>query len=196
MDYLTQYVKDKVDLSEEELGELALLFSKKSYKKGDELLSAGDTSSKFYYVSQGAMRTYSIDTTGHEQTWGLHVQNDKYVLDTFAGDFSHYYYKLESGIFIEAYTDSVIYEADFEALDNIYESSLNFMKLGLKIHQEQTALLVQRIKMFKNLTATEKYLMMKSVAPMYEEMLANYQFATVLDITPQSLSRIKKELLI
>ena len=87
-------------------------------------------------------------------------------------------------------------EANFEALDRLYESSFNFMKLGLKIHQEQTALLVQRIKMFKNLTATEKYLMMKSVAPMYEEMLANHQFATVLDITPQSLSRIKKELLL
>jgi len=34
---------------------------------------------------------------------------------------------------------------------------------------------------------------MKKIAPVYEEVLPDYQFATVLGIAPQSLSRIKKE---
>ena len=35
---------------------------------------------------------------------------------------------------------------------------------------------------------------MKVIAPVYEEVLPDYQYATVLGITPQSLSRIKREM--
>jgi len=195
MDYLKKHLREKVDLTDSELDKITSIFTKKSYRKGEELLSMGDSSSKFYYVSSGILRTYSIDTTGHEQTWALHINNSKFQIDSFAGDFSQYYYNLDSEIFIEAYTDAIVYEANFKILDKIYESSFNFTKLGLKIHQEQSALLVKRIKIFKNLTAKEKYLLMKNLSPLYEKILTNYQFATIIGIAPQSLSRIKKEII-
>jgi hypothetical protein len=68
------------------------------------------------------------------------------------------------------------------------------MKLGKIISDSQIVTLIERTKMMSRLTAKEKYLLMQNVAPMYERVLPDYQFATVLGITPQSLSRIKREM--
>jgi len=193
MDYLIQYAKNRVDLTDNEIEDIRSLFTKKSYKKGELILNMGDSSSKLYYVSLGSMRTYSIDTTGHEQTWALHVNNGKYFEDPFAGNFSNYFFKKEeSDIFIEAYSDAIVYEAEYSELDKMYEKSFNFMKLGLRMYQEQIAIVAERTKMFKNLNTKEKYLLLQKVSPMYEEILTNYQLATILSVAPQSLSRIKK----
>ena len=195
MDYLIKYAKDRVDLTDNEIKEILSIFTKKSYNKGKSILNMGDSSSKLYYVSSGIMRTYSIDTSGHEQTWALHVNNEKYLETPFAGNFSNYFYKRqESDIFIEAYSDAIVYEAEYSELDKIYEKSFNFMKLGLRMYQEQVAIVAERTKMFKNLNTKEKYLLLQKVSPMYEEILTNYQLATILSVAPQSLSRIKKEL--
>ena len=53
---------------------------------------------------------------------------------------------------------------------------------------------IQSFEMMKRLTAKEKYELMKVIAPVYEEVLPDYQFATFLGIAPQSLSRIKNNL--
>jgi len=88
----------------------------------------------------------------------------------------------------------VVYRADFSELNRLFESSFKWMKLGKGIFEEQVVLLMERKKMMKNLTAKERYLVMQKVAPIYEELLPDYQFASVLGIAPQSLSRIKREM--
>jgi len=195
MDYLIKYARDRVDLTDDEIVDILSIFTKKSYTKGQLILNMGDSSSKSYYVSSGSMRTYSIDTTGQEQTWALHVNNDKYTEDPFAGNFSSYFFKRQkSDIFIEAYSDAIVYEAEYNKLDEMYEKSLSFMKLGLRMYQEQAAIVAERTKMFKNLNTKEKYLLLQKVSPMYEEILTNYQLANILNVAPQSLSRIKKKI--
>ena len=69
--------------------------------------------------------------------------------------------------------------------------STNFAKYLLNA---QLITVFQRTQMMQRLTAKEKYELMKEIAPVYEEVLPDYQYATVLGITPQSLSRIKRGL--
>jgi hypothetical protein len=87
-----------------------------------------------------------------------------------------------------------VYSAKFSELNKLFEKSLDWMRFGKSIFEEQVVLFMQRKKMMKNLTAKERYLVMKEVAPFYEELLPDYQYATVIGIAPQSLSRIKREL--
>jgi len=61
-----------------------------------------------------------------------------------------------------------------------------------KGNHRQLVTIYQRMKMMNRLTAKEKYELMKEIAPIYEEVLPDYQFTTVLGIAPQSLSRIKR----
>ena len=197
MKFLRTYVEDKIEskLSDEEwLREFASLFTKQTYVKGQELLSAGEVCNTFYYISSGTVRTYTIDTAGKEQTWALHINQDSDKLDVFVGDYHSFYIQNESNFYAEAFTDVVVYKAEFSALNALFENNFMWMKLGKGIFEEQVVLLMERKKMMTNLTAKERYMVMQKIAPIYEELLPDYQFASVLGIAPQSLSRIKKEM--
>ena len=194
MTYLRTYVEDKITINDKQWEEFFSLFRKKTYKKGEDLLTAGEMNSKFFYISSGIVRTYSINTLGDDTTWTLHVNYDNHLINPFAGNFSNYHLGEASDIFAEALCECVVYEADFTELNRLFESSFLWMKLGKKIFEDQVALITKSIKMFKNLTAKERYLLVKEIAPIYEEILPNYQFATVIGVAPQSLSRIKQEL--
>ena len=194
MNYLRQYIEEKIDIDESEWKMIASLFTRKEYAKGEEILSAGEVCQKVYYVSSGITRMYSINTEGKDLTFALNYNQNAYVLDPFAGDYVSYLTQTESDLFCEALCDCVVYEADFLALDKLYASELKWMTLSKRISDMQLITLYQRMKMMSRLTAKEKYELMKKIAPVYEEVLPDYQFATVLGIAPQSLSRIKSQL--
>ena len=194
MKFLRQYIEDKIEINDEEWERVSSLFTKKVYTKGTEIFTAGEIHENIYYVSEGIFRMYMIDTEGKDITWGLNYHQDTDVLDPFSADYVSYLTQRESDIFCEALCDSVVYVVKLEALDKLYESGLKWMKLGKIISDSQIVTLIERTKMMNRLTAKEKYLLMQNVAPMYERVLPDYQFATVLGITPQSLSRIKRDM--
>lgn len=192
MRYLRDYIEAQISINEEEWQTISQFFTKKSYKKGDELFSAGDICQNLFYLSSGVLRMYSISTEGKDLTWAVNYNKQAYQLDPFSGDYISYLTQNESNFFIEALEDSTVYKANFSELDLFYQSDIKWMTLAKKISDLQLVTLVQRVEMMKRLTAKEKYELMKEVAPVYEEVLPDYQYATVLGITPQSLSRIKK----
>ena len=192
MRYLRDYIEAQISINEEEWQTISQFFTKKSYKKGDELFSAGDICQNLFYLSSGVLRMYSISTEGKDLTWAVNYNKQAYQLDPFSGDYISYLTQNESNFFIEALEDSTVYKANFSELDLFYQSDIKWMTLAKKISDLQLVTLVQRVEMMKRLTAKEKYELMKEVAPIYEEVLPDYQYATVLGITPQSLSRIKK----
>jgi len=194
MKFLRKYIEDKIEINNEEWKRVSSLFTKKVYLKGEELFSAGKVHKKVYYVSEGILRMYMIDTQGKDITWGLNYHKDGKALDHFSGDYVSYLGKKESDLFCEALCDTVVYIVDFETLNTLYESDLKWMRLGKIITDIQIVTLAERTKMMHRLIAKEKYLLMQNIAPIYEKILPDYQFATVLGITPQSLSRIKKQM--
>lgn len=113
---------------------------------------------------------------------------------SFAGDYISYLTQGESQFFCETLEECTVYVANFEALDRLYASELKWMTLARKISDMQLITIVQRMQMLKPLDATAKYKLLKEIAPVYEEVLSNAQFASVLGIAPQSLSRVKGKL--
>ena len=192
MEFLRKYIESHIDIDEEDWQTITALFHKKEYAKGDVLFSAGEVCQKLHYISLGVVRVYSINTEGKDLTIMVNYNKDGYTLDPFTADMVSYLTQTESTFFAEALDDCVVYEADFSALDTLYATSLKWMTLSRNILNTRLITMVQRVQMMQRLTAKEKYELMKEIAPVYEEVLPDYQYATVLGITPQSLSRIKK----
>jgi len=194
MNFLRAYIEDKITIDDKDWKKVEALFKKVEYSKGEEICSAGEVCQNLYYISKGAARSYSIDVEGKDSTWAVHYRKNDYTLDPFAGDYVSYLTKTESNFFCEALIDSVVYVADFEALDRLYASELKWMTLARNISDMELVTFVQRTQMLKSLDAKEKYKLLKEIAPVYEEVLSNTQFASVLGIAPQSLSRLKGRL--
>jgi len=194
MKFLRQYIEAMIDIDDNDWEKVTALFSKKEYAKGDMLFKAGEICQKLHYISSGVVRVYSISTEGQDHTWMVNYHKENYQLDPFSGDIVSYLTQTESTFFIEALEDCTIYEADFASLDKLYASSLKWMTLSRDILNQQLITVVQRTQMMQRLTAKEKYFLMQKIAPFYEEVLPDYQFATVLGITPQSLSRLKNQI--
>ena len=137
MDYLRQYIEDKITIDDNDWKKVDVLFTKVAYTKGQEIFTAGEVCQKIYYISEGVARMYSIDLEGREKTFAVHYNQEGYRLDPFTGDYVSYLTQSESLFFCEALVDSVVYVADFSALDRLYESELKWMTLARKISDMQ-----------------------------------------------------------
>jgi len=194
MKFLRQYIESMIEIDEEDWAKVTALFTRHEYAGGVELFSAGEVSQTLYYIASGVVRVYSVDTEGKDATWMVNYNKNGTQMDPFSGDIVSHLTQTESDFFIETLEKSIIYEASFAQIDALYASGFKWMSLARKISDHQLVSFAQKTYMMQRLTAKEKYLLMQKVAPVYEEVLPDYQFATVLGITPQSLSRIKSQL--
>jgi CRP-like cAMP-binding protein len=194
MQFLIQYLENFIEINQDDLQLINNLFHKRVYAKGEDIFSAGEICQTLYYISQGAVRTYSITSEGKDLTWGVSYNKNGKQLNHFAGDYVSYLTQTPSNFFIETLDDCIIYKAKLSEIDTLYASDIKWMSLGKKISDGYLIRIGQNTQMLRQLTAKEKYILMKEIEPLYEEILPDYQYATLLGITPQSLSRIKSQI--
>jgi len=192
MHFLQAYIEDKIEINDEEWNNISTYFSKVNFTKSEEFFTAGNVATKLLYLASGIARTYTIATDGTEITLGIHYHNNKHQLNLFMGDYISYLDKNESPIFCEALGDCVVYEAEYEKLDVLYESGLKWMKLARKISDSLLIDVANTIRTTRRFSAKERYTYVQNLSPLYEEVLTDYQLASMLGITPQSFSRMKK----
>jgi len=194
MQFLIQYLGNLIEINQDDLQLIDKLFHKRVYAKGEDIFKAGEVCQTLYYVSQGVVRIYSITSEGKDLTWNICYNKGGKQLNHFAGDYVSYLTQTPSNFFIETLDNCIIYEAKLSEIDALYASDIKWMSLGKKISDGHLIRIGQSTQMLRQLTAKEKYILMKEIEPLYEEVLADYQYATLLGITAQSLSRIKRDL--
>lgn len=194
MNYFRQYIESFLKISDNEWEYINTLYTEKHFKKGEVVFCAGDVCINSYYLSSGRVRSYGIDSKGKEFTWSVHVNESKNKINPFLGDLVSILTGQESDISFEALSDCIVYVANYSKIEELYMRDIKWMKLAKEVAESHFIHFTQYNRMLKRLDAKERYLTIKSFMPIYEEILPDYQLASLLDITPQSLSRIKKDL--
>ena len=80
-----------------------------------------------------------------------------------------------------------------ENVEKFYNQFPHFETFQRKNFEKRTAALQRRILSLLTLSAAEKYDQFIKDYADFEKIIPNYQIASYLGITPQSLSRIRKE---
>ena len=194
MNNLKEYTKKLIDINEAEWNELSKTFTLKAFKKGDYIYKVGDSTKLFYYLSSGTARSYYINENYKEMTLFVYKNLKNSLIDAFLNDYIRYLKGEDSKLSCEAITDCKVYVASYDDLEKLYETNIKYMKLA-KLSSDQALVKVADLSIYNNMSATDKYNYLKENKAFYEESLPDYQFATVLGITPQSLSRLKKDYL-
>jgi CRP-like cAMP-binding protein len=160
----------------------------KHVKKGEVLLRNGEVSHQFYYVQKGCLRSYSIDSKGKEHI--LQFAPEDWVISDQESAINN----TPALLNIDALEDSTIAIYTVHASLNIAQMDKKAMEDMLGKFQKRILVLQKRIILLMSATAQERYNDFNTTYPNLAQRLPLKIIASYLAITPESLSRVRKEL--
>jgi CRP-like cAMP-binding protein len=186
-DQLRAQVLRSVEMSEEDFDYGTTLMIPKRLRKRQYLLQAGDVCKCVAFVSRGCLRLYSLDDLGKE-----HIQRFA-VEGWWMTDSISYQAQEPAANNIDALEDSELLLIDRTSQEKLVAT---IPKWGEYLRRElentiKDALL--RISDFVSLSSEDRYKNFLRTYPDIVQRIPLHQIASYLGITPQSLSRIRRE---
>lgn len=182
------YLEKSIAISDEQFELISKNLKTRTFDKNEIILSPGETCTKTYFVVDGLMRSYSIDAKGKvhiiqfaPESWWLSERNG--LLFNEASDF-----------FIDAIepTTAIIIPKDYFAFAIPHLPALQ--ELNQTMLNNSIRFMHRRINMLLSATAEERYLDFIRLYPNLTLRVPQWMIASYLGITPESLSRVRKDL--
>lgn len=189
MNTLSEIIHQFVPMTKDEKNIIENSFSDVKLKKGDFWVSEGKICDKIGFLQKGKLRIYYNDIMGNEVTCYFVTS------ENFISSFSSFLTKtptLENIVAIEECEMKIISSEDIEEL------SIKIPKIQIwrRIVAENLFItLEKRISMLQSKTANERYERMLKENPDIILSVPLQYTASFLGITPQHLSRLRKEII-
>ncbi|WP_424989424.1 Crp/Fnr family transcriptional regulator [Flagellimonas sp.] len=159
-----------------------------SVKRGALFLEAGQRCDYFYFVLKGLVRIYYHDLNGNEITHWFSSKNSM-ITSPFS-----FLKKEENILFFEALEDTELILITSEQLNTIISQFQSTEMAFRNLYAEFAMVLSRRVISIQTETAEERYLKLMKEHPYLFQKAKLGHIASYLGITPQSLSRIRKNL--
>lgn len=183
-----QYLQENAGVTVHQLEHIDKRVQKRSVKKNEILLREGQVCKNFFYVEKGLLRFYSVDSKGREHI--LEFAPEKWlVLDR-----ASFYFDEPSEFYIDAIEPTTVAVLDEEFINITSEISPQFRKYNERILQNHIRHLQKRIDQLIGASAEERYLKLLENYPDLMVRVPQWMIASYLGITPESLSRVRREL--
>ena len=166
---------------------ISLLKPKKVYKR-QLLFQEGNIAHYQYFVTKGCLRTYFIDNKGQEHNVQFAIE------DWWTGDMHGFLTQKESRFNIVAIEDSEMLSIDKPSIEELYKKVPKFNSYFRQLLQNAFISLQDRILSGISETAEERYVNFRKKYPSMDKRIPQNQIASFLGITPESLSRVRKNL--
>jgi CRP/FNR family transcriptional regulator, anaerobic regulatory protein len=182
------YLRDNALVRAEHLPELMELVTTKEIQKGEFLLSKGQVCKHSFFIEKGLVRFYSIDEAGKEHIVQFAPEN------WFISDRGSVYFGQPSAFFMDAIEDTTVVLLDHHFIETASEISTEFRNYNEYLLQNHIRHLQDRINLLIGASAEKRYL---DFIKLYSDLtlrVPQWMIASYLGITPESLSRVRKEL--
>ena len=174
--------------SPKELSSIGGLLKKIDLKKGDVLLSQGQTVLHTHFVYNGCLRTYFVDNPGKEHTLQFAIK------DWWISDYTALFSGGKAMMTIECIQDATLYRLSRKNMEQLYLDIPAFETFFRKKLEKRMEAFHKRTLGNLALSAKDRYLSFIHTYPNIEQQVKNYHIASYLGITTESLSRIRKEI--
>ena len=183
---LHAHIANRIDFDDTAFQQCLNYFHEVNFQRNALVVKPGEYVRHQYFVVQGCLRTYYLDDKDKDYTMQFAVEN------WWASDYIAYYSETKSSLYVEC--------IEAVQLLAISKSNLNllFQELPALEHffrrQLESAFVAFQKRILANLhkPAEERYEDFLNSYPTIEQRVKNYQIASYLGITPESLSRIRK----
>lgn len=185
-DDLFDFIGQYMPLTAEEKKAIADLNIVRAFKKGTVLVEEGDAINEGYFVLNGCLRTYYV-VDGEEKTVEFYTETESpsIVSGPDGTRAAHY---------VDCVEDSVVTVSSLDMENETFENFPRFETLCRKVSGALLEKSMTSFADFKTSSPEERYLSLLETRPDLLQRAPQYQIASYLGITPQSLSRIRKRL--
>lgn len=184
-----KYYTEKGNLTDDEFDQLKEFYSFKSVEHNNFLLRAGELSRYAFFVESGLLQSFALDEKGGEHI--IQFAPENWIIS----DRSSQYFDEPSDYYIKAIEPSVIVFLNPEFIEKASSMNATFTcfvesSLQRNVHVQQ-----KRITSLLAMTAKERYLSFIEMYPSLLLRVPQWMIASYLGITPESLSRVRRELI-
>jgi len=168
-------------------GELPFPTIHRKVKKGTILTDFGQLETKVYFIKKGIIQV-EIESPKELRVLDFFFENG------FCASYSSLLSGKASDVSLKAVADSELEVISYADLQQAYQHSLIANKLGRIATERLYARRVLREKLLFTENAQENYLFLTSTYPEFIQYIPLKDIARYLGITPESLSRIRKNI--
>ncbi len=188
MTELEKYIQTYFGVSEDERKEISLLFKPMQLKKGDYYLKSGKRSDRLGFVQSGIIREFVHIEEKEVTKW---ISTKGY----FAVDLSSFVFNQPARWNIQALVDSELYVIDHVDYAKIGKIIPRWTELEKLFIAKCFTVLEDRIITHLSMTAEERYHQLFSFNKELFNLVPLHYLASMLGMTPETLSRLRKRAL-
>ncbi len=188
MDNINAYLARVLEVPLEKVNMCSLHYESRKVAKNQFLLQYGEICRNIYFVEKGLLKMYSIDKNGKEHI--IQFAPESWLIS----DRSSLYFNEKSIYYIEAVEDSEVLFLHPDFFSRLVEQFPNSIEKSDIIAQKHIRSLQDRINSLLGETAEERYMKFIRMYPDLLLRVPQWMIASYLGITPESLSRVRKEL--
>lgn len=182
-----EFISQIIPFTDEEMQFAKSSFTEHYLKKGEFWVKQGKIKSDLVFINKGMLRAYFIKAE-IEKTFDLVIENQ---IITSA---NCYNFGLPSNYFIQAVEDTWIASISKENLEQLFKQTTKWERVGRIVAETYAVEQEDRIRSFVADTAQERYANLVLNRPALIQRTPQIYLANYLGITPQSLSRLRRNI--
>ncbi|UTX50081.1 MULTISPECIES: Crp/Fnr family transcriptional regulator [Chryseobacterium] len=176
-------------LSEDDKRLLMAYFKPKKLRKRQYFLQEGDVCKYIGFIVKGSARTFAVDDKGNEHVLKLSVEN------WWLADFESFFLLTPSRFNIEALEPLEILQSTNAEIEQFLKHIPAFSAMTNVINQNYAIAAQKRMLASNSYTAEERYEELIRSYPHFLQRFPQNMIASYLGLSPETLSRIKKNFL-
>ncbi|MBD2767299.1 Crp/Fnr family transcriptional regulator [Hymenobacter sp. BT664] len=183
---LETFLSTLVELDNKELSFLKETISIETVNKGDYFIMSGQTSTKVSFINEGLFKMSMTDSDGNEKII------DFLEPSNFVTDYISFLKQTPTNCNIVALRPSLLESIHLTALQNLYEYSPGFQKIGRLLAEQNFIRFAERIKA-QTMPPQERYRLLCEQSAELVQAVPQYMIASYLGVTAEWLSKIRSK---
>lgn len=186
MKAFSELIGKYASIDEAELKIILSHFKERVVKKQKKILIAGQHASEYLFVQSGGIRVYYLNGDEESTLWVA-------LAGQFFTEIESIWNQTPSRFYMEAIEDTELLVIETHTMEMLFDKYPQWQKFGRKIWEKMSVDLTPRVISLLNETAEERYLTLLQQEEIIQK-IPLHQLSSLIGITPNSLSRLRKDI--
>ena len=176
-----------VNIEDSEIDEIYSKFTREVFHKKEYLLQEGQVCRKYYFILNGLVRSFYIDSKGNEKITQFALEN------WWLTNMESFIKNTPSSITVQAIEPTTVLSIGKEELHALFDHHPKLERFFRMITENMLIAIQRRNDMYLQMKSKDRYDDFVASFPSFTQRVPQYMIASYLEITPEYLSELRKK---